>query len=505
MASFLPDTAKATPPSPSHLPAWLTQSMKQIELFQVAAEETRTAIQELRDTCTRFDERKRKADEYMKERERLIAERLAQKGMRKIAKVETLPADIYGRLMLFLSAGDVLQWNVVSKALRAVFSEYDEECWQPWGSYRWKLVSNKDDGDAMTYSLACLARAAAFASVLDLLTEFRHGRIPENAGAGRDGWTNALTGLVFLASNCNDSITKQVVVDVGGVRFLLGLAKHNSHFFRRIALGVLANFLVSSTAVAGPNIRDILVAEIVDRNNGTGIARDCLCSPVAQVESSVSQEASRLLVNIFMEEHPVFASGSQILTLQNWSTNMAAISEYSPFADAMRWKLSSFYQSGSKKADETVFLHFFRGGRVVGEGIDGERGSWYIQGTWSSMVPQYTSMMDIAKEAGRRTGSETSVDRRLGATFEDHSSGNLSIDGDASSGSVSMSKYFGVDLESAMRNGSDVSYRGYWCRDDAETGFFGVWENSTGERYQDMRLHGGGIFRAVGLRDLATE
>ena len=90
-------------------------------------------------TCRRFDEIKRKSDEYFAERERLLNMRQTNKKERECAPIELLPTEMYGKIFLYLTSEDILELVLVTKTLRVVFENEDEKCWQPLAANRWYL------------------------------------------------------------------------------------------------------------------------------------------------------------------------------------------------------------------------------------------------------------------------------------------------------------------------------------------------------------------------------
>ena len=69
------DADTSSPKKVSALPAWLVSSFASVEKFKITAAKTRESIQHLQKTCKRFDELKRRSDEYFAERERLMRSR----------------------------------------------------------------------------------------------------------------------------------------------------------------------------------------------------------------------------------------------------------------------------------------------------------------------------------------------------------------------------------------------------------------------------------------------
>ena len=492
--------SSSSPTRTSHLPEWLKSSFKSVEKFEIQAKKTRDSIKLLRDTCKKFDELKRMTDLYFEERERLFKERMNTTKKGEISAIETLPAEIYGRLMCFFSAEDVLEWYAVSKILRRVMRKEDSKCWQPYSVSRWNVQNPHKDsvfllppGEETSFRASCLARAMACHGAFQLLLQFRHGRIPENGGGGRgQRWTNALTGLVVLSENKLDRKTREKVMDVGGIRFLLQVASsHNSHLFRRMATGIVANLLVTDH----PPVQTA-IEEQVERYNGPSLCRELLCSPTAQVEAMTSQEAARLLINLKYPQYSILASASDILAVGGWKPHQRGSSAASHSYDMVpgeqqlrqspfqgndgrlaqgapsigEWNFLTLYQSGSLKCREDCWLQFFPNGAISGQGIDTDRGMWHLKGTW-----MYTELFGRPHQDFEST---------LGA-LQQEPCGN---------GSLVMQKYFGPSCAEALQKGVSVNYRGFWTGKD---GFFGVWENETGEHYKDMRLRGGGVFRAV--------
>ena len=502
-----------TPTRSSSLPAWLISSFASVEKFKRTAAKTRESINHLQKTCRRFDEIKRKSDEYFAERERLLNMRQTEKE-RECAPIELLPTEMYGKIFLYLTSEDILELVLVTKTLRIVFENEDEKCWQPLAANRWYLkkldngiidyvhnnkknitkkvapmmktnstinnnYNNNNNNDSISsWRLSCLIRCAGMSEINRLLKKYRHGRIPKTSNGSQTAqqeWINALTGLIFLCNNKYDIKTRDIICKCGGARFLLGLSGHNSHWIRRISVGALAN-LLTCTIDEKNQMHQSLYNEI-EKNNGGAVLRDLLCSPVAEVETMASQEAARCLINMNCSAYPVIANERELLVAHEWnilrthSSNRKQLfkipfnfSSLSKNNNNYRWRMLHMYQSGSRKGiDENVSFCFTLDGKVLGSGCDNDRGVYFLSGEWYGLEAK--DGMGVSSKAG----------------------------------SVFMKKWYGITREIAMESGSPSTfYRGFWYS-GSKDGFFVCWENNmSGFRRRSMKLvHGGGIFRAV--------
>jgi hypothetical protein len=154
--------------SPSSLPAWLVSSFASVEKFKRTAAKTRKSIEHLQNTCKRFDEIKKKSDEYFAERERLLHARKSTTTERELAKIELLPTELYGKLFLYLASEDILEIIKVTKTLRNVFESEDDKCWQPLAAVRWQLKICDE-----SWRLSCLMRCAGMCEINRLLKKYK--------------------------------------------------------------------------------------------------------------------------------------------------------------------------------------------------------------------------------------------------------------------------------------------------------------------------------------------
>lgn len=517
-----------TPTRSSSLPAWLISSFASVEKFKKTAAKTRESINRLQKTCRRFDEIKRKSDEYFAERERLLNMRQTNKKERECAPIELLPTEMYGKIFLYLTSEDILELVLVTKTLRVVFENEDEKCWQPLAANRWYLKkldngiidyvhnnkknitkkvapmmmktnstidknnNNNNNNDSLSsWRLSCLIRCAGMSEINRLLKKYRHGRIPKTSNGSQTAqqeWINALTGLIFLCNNKYDIKTRDIICTCGGARFLLGLSGHNSHWIRRISVGALAN-LLTCTIDEKNQMHQSLYNEI-EKNNGGAVLRDLLCSPVAEVETMASQEAARCLINMNCSAYPVIANERELLLAHEWnilrthSSNRKQLFKI-PFNfsssisnnnnndnvcvdknnnNNYRWRMLHMYQSGSRKGIDEHVSFCFT--------LDG-------------------------KVLGSGCDNDRGVYFLSGEWYGLEAEDGMNVSSKA--GSIFMKKWYGITREIAMESGSPSTfYRGFWYS-GSKDGFFGCWENNmSGFRRRSMKLvHGGGIFRAV--------
>ncbi len=478
------DADTSSPKKVSALPAWLVSSFASVEKFKITAAKTRESIQHLQKTCKRFDELKRRSDEYFAERERLMRSRQTfSVQKRKCAFLELLPTEVYGKILLYLPSEDILTAVAISKTLRIIFELEDENCWQPLAAKRWYLqqldkersehTANKKE---KTWREKVLVRCAAMSGIKRLLLKYKHERIPKTSNGSKTSqreWISALTGLVFLCSNKHDTMTRDLVCRYGGARFLLSLTQHNSHWIRRISVGALANLLTS--CVDKKYQKHERFYRETEKYNGTSILRDLLCSPVSDVETMASQEAARCLINIHCPLHPIIASEHELLVAHEWNilrthaSNRKALTKIPfNFKSSLKnqnfgsWTMIQMYQSGTRKSEGKLSLCFMLNGEVIGSGYDMDRGPYFLRGEWYGLESA--------------DGKYVSV----------------------KAGSLFMKKWYGLTREMAMNSSASTFYRGFWYS-GTSSGFMGIWENNmSGIRRQSMKLvHGGGFFRAI--------
>ena len=482
------DADTSSPKKVSALPAWLVSSFASVEKFKITAAKTRESIQHLQKTCKRFDELKRRSDEYFAERERLMRSREMQK--RKCAFLELLPTEVYGKILLYLPSEDILTAVAISKTLRTIFEIEDENCWQPLAAKRWYLQqvdkersehsqtakNNTANKKEKTWREKVLVRCAAMSGIKRLLLKYKHERIPKTSNGSKTSqreWISALTGLVFLCSNKHDTMTRDLVCRYGGARFLLSLTQHNSHWIRRISVGALANLLTS--CVDKKDQKHERFYRETEKYNGTSILRDLLCSPVSDVETMASQEAARCLINIHCPLHPIVASEHELLVAHEWNilrthaSNRKALTKIPfNFKSSLKdqnfgsWTMIQMYQSGTRKSEGKSSFCFMLNGEVIGSGYDADRGPYFLHGEWYGLESA--------------DGKYVSV----------------------KAGSLFLKKHYGVTREIAMNSSPSTFYRGFWYS-GSSSGFMGIWENNmSGIRRQSMKLvHGGGFFRAI--------
>jgi len=170
-------------------------------------------------------------------------------------------------------------------------------------------------------------------------------------------WVVLFSGLIFLFSAQSDWRSRQMVRKQGGARFFVGLAKHDSHRIKTVALAVIANALACTDERESSQwVRNL------KGNLAPKIFSSLLVRPLSDVSSNASREAARALGNMSLSskvlcfEHEVDACGDYSTTRQAASVELESTAAFS-WEKAASWEIELCYQSGGLVAftmDELV-------------------------------------------------------------------------------------------------------------------------------------------------------
>ena len=300
---------------------------------------------------------------------------------------------------------------------------------------------------------------------------------------------------------------RRMIRQVGGARFLIGLAEHDSHKIRTLAIASLANALCCSQYREQERwIRNLT------SYRAQKIFSSIMISPLADVTSNSSREAARGLINISLPsfssvsyEYEVAARSTSHWTGSQgnyWKKSGVFESDHdarcdgdgsgssgSSSEDSNGWKLDLTYQSGGPCVFdvENVMLRFEHRGVLTGSMFDKseEDGMGQIRGKilwirgWYDFDLNNVGMGQISFSIYKSEGDANHA--MIGLL----------------SGGLKSNDYLGG--QGAIRN-----FTGY-CNSQSN-GYFGLWENSvsTQKQRKSMKLNGGGAFRLRWRRAVAT-
>ena len=498
---------KPPPPTPhasySLRPSWLTDSLKTLESFKKTSEAVQLEFSHLNKAFDDFDVASAKAAASDLQHQQNLAsngysttETSAHRKQKLIAASKRhpfvcLPTEIHGRIVCYLDLFGVDRVLCLSNVVRCALGGDFPEVWKPWATERWAI--NEAEGGKTCWLAACHTRASVLRPIVVLCDEYRHRDTAsyKTAGAGNlKAWSELLSGLVYLTSAADDWMSRRMIRQNGGARFLMGLSMHDSHNIRTLALASIANVLATTNAREQERwIRNLAGCRAAK------IFSSIMISPLKDVTSNTSREAARALVNLAIPHAASISREDEVLSrscahIQEQCTNHTR-GGYgglrSRWEQDGNWKLDLTFQSGGICAShfQNVVLQFQANGLLTGSMFDyseqGDRGE--------GRNGQILFVMGWYHFNQHRVG----VGQLSFTIYKTEEEAALAVPGLLSSSNLDSNNSLGG--VGGLRNFTGYSTSG-------SRGFFGIWENSGGGK--TMKLNGGGGFRLRWKRNNAV-
>ena len=524
-------------------PSWLQDSITKIESFQVTSDAVRASFNILGEAFNAFDARAAEAAELEREhRARMIAgppPKMTQEELRAAITARaashllvSMPTEILARVVVFFDLFDVDCLFAVGKTFRT--SLQSGEVWRDWAITRWAISpsdvavrgvgANDRAFDALTeqqqqqqqqeeatWLTACSMRASILRPFLYLCERYRHCQMRSNMGSGQlEDWAELISGWIFLTAATSDWRSRRVVRQSGGVRFLVGLCRHDSHRIKTLALASLANALATTDAR-----ENAMWARNLRGSRGAKVFSGMMVSPSSDVQSSSSREASRALANLALPHLAVrcllwevdaanAGGGASIADRGGAFLPESAVAATA--AAAVEAAAAAAAAAASAATDERVQLSWWQQLQQYQQREDGgSTGSWSLDMTFQSggLMPFKPKHIVLRHRQGELKGSCFA--------FSDGERGRImDIRGRYSFshqflglGEIHFTLYerpsewvggSGDDDEAASVGRALHNFRGF-CSSQSR-GYWGVWENAaaTGSKRR-VALRGGGVFR----------
>jgi len=478
-----------TPPTKSKTytlrPAWLTESLSTLQNFQKTSDAVRQEFNLLNKAFDNFDQ----ATANAAASDLLHATNLA-KGYKSTEETPQqrkhklivqsrrhpfvcLPTDIHGRIVLDLDLFGVDRLLSLSQVVRTSFSF--NEVWKEWGETRWciGLAEGKSNklNDRTSWLSACHLRASILRPILLLCHEYRHRDAGsyKTAGLGNlSAWSELLCGLIFLTSTSNDWVSRKMIRNGGGVRLLMGLAEHDSHNIRTLAIASLGNGI----ACANQTEQQHWITNLTSYR-AAKIFSSIMISPLSDVTSNSSREASRALVNLALPHTASISLEREVLSRSSGHWR----GKHVRWEKDGNWKLQLTFQSGGLVNEQMVNieLKFQKNGVLSGCGLEKGKNN-------------NTNRLLFIKGWYDFNEHQVGVGQISFTVYKTEEEAMLAADGLMNETSL-------VSNESLGGVGGIRNFTGY-CT-SASSGFFGIWENAgAGDGGKTIfKLTGGGGFR----------
>jgi hypothetical protein len=334
-------------------PSWLTDSLRTLETFQKTSDAVREEFDNLSVAFDNFEVASRRAAESDKKHAANLASgfksqlETPQQRKEKLIiqsknhKFVCLPIDIHGRILCFLDLFGVDNLMNLSQVIRHALSF--DEVWKPWAEERWHITQAEGEGGNLKKSwlVACNLRSTLLRPIILLCDEYRHRghNSYKTAGAGNlSAWSELLCGLIYLSSFSNDWISRRMIRKNGGIRFLTGLAEHDSHNIRTLAIASLGNLIATNNTKE----QHCWITRLTSYR-AAKIFSASLISPLKDVTSSTSREASRALVNLALPHIATTSLEEEVMARQSSHWRGGSTRRWEKDGN---WKLQLTYQSG---------------------------------------------------------------------------------------------------------------------------------------------------------------
>lgn len=533
-----PPVAKsAAPPAKrSLLPAWLLESRAALSSSQSALKQTMGAVASLNSSLAAFDTALTASSRSAPHAASGIfgahaglGDATAGAAAREKACSMTewllrLPSDAVGVIVAFLGVQQACRLEGVDRRCLLLLS--DDSVWLPLCKSRFCIGDDivgreviqagvatlvKRPGDEAEWRAECIERTRLLAMARRNLHFLRRAGI-RNATSGRDSRSNlrdALIGMLHIASNRFDHVSRDMLLRDRCLDVLLQLTRDESHQLQELSAATLGNLLDG----------DAKVAEAVASLGGERRLRALLVSPDAPVQSMSAKHACRALCNLQMPWAAVRSSapatGYRVPTqagrvrrrvLTQRVRSAACIVGLSrpasgggdvdshDWLDEWRmlvghwheWRLFARTPFGKPKPPIDVSIRLLSDGRVQGRGVDPKQGHFRLLGTYTF------------PEVGKAGGSERQVTMALALRYCKEAD---TVFGDVAAEDASKTDTSDAGRDAAVaaarqerdwRHGSHLSYLGYG--EHVCDGFWMLWEVTqtvSWSRNYDLSRHAG--------------